>query len=104
MPKDAKVDLIAVNLEEAPRQITSMLERHKMKLTVALDQDGAVAAKYAATAIPQTVIIDREGKIVRLFVGSSPQFEKELRAALAELLGPPSNGGPVTSPAAPQAD
>ena len=104
MPREAKVDLIAVNLEEAPRQITSMLERHKMKLTVALDQDGAVAAKYAATAIPQTVIIDREGKIVRLFVGSSPQFEKELRSALAELLGPPSNGGPVTVPTPPAAD
>ncbi|MFM9065917.1 MAG: TlpA family protein disulfide reductase [Planctomycetota bacterium] len=105
LPKDAKVDLIAVNLEEQPRQITSMLERHKLKVNVALDQDGAVAAKYSATAIPQTVIIDREGKVVRLFVGGGPQFEKELRDALTEILGPPpSNGGAVPAPKPVQAD
>jgi thiol-disulfide isomerase/thioredoxin len=87
-PAEAKVDLIAVNLEEAPRQITAMLERHGWKLAVALDQDGAVASKYAANAIPQTVIVDREGKVARLFVGGGPQFEAELRAALTEILTP----------------
>jgi hypothetical protein len=57
-------------------------------LAVALDQDGAVASKYAANAIPQTVIVDREGKVARLFVGGGPQFEAELRAALTEILTP----------------
>jgi hypothetical protein len=55
-------------------------------MAVALDQDGAVAAKYAAAAIPQTVIVDRDGKVARLFVGGGPQFEADLRAALTELL------------------
>jgi thiol-disulfide isomerase/thioredoxin len=87
-PTEAKVDLIAVNLEETPRQITAMLDRHGWKMPVALDQDGAVAAKYAATAIPQTVIIDREGKVARLFVGGGPQFEAELRSALTDILAP----------------
>ena len=88
LPPEAKVDLIAVNLEETPKQITSLLERQKWKMAVALDQDGAVAAKYAATAIPQTVIIDREGKVASLFVGGGPQFEADLRAAIAALLNP----------------
>src|SRR4029077_7944685 len=53
--RDQDVRLIAVNLEETPKQITAMLERQKMNLTVALDREGRVAEKYKASAIPQTV-------------------------------------------------
>ena len=53
--RDQGVQLIAVNLQETPKEITAMLERHKLDLTVALDRDGVVAEKYAANAIPQTV-------------------------------------------------
>ena len=59
------VQLIAVNQQETAKQINSMLERHKLDLTVALDRDGAVSQKYRAEAIPQTVIIDREGNVAR---------------------------------------
>ena len=84
---DDDVDLIAVNMEEQPKQITSMLERHKMNMTVALDRDGVVAARYAVTAIPQTVVIDAEGNVARLFVGGGPKLADPLRAALKELTG-----------------
>lgn len=84
---DQGVQLVGVNLEEQAKQITSTLERHKMHLTVAMDQDGVVAGKYEASAIPQTVVIDREGKIVRLFVGGGPHLAEQLREVLRELLG-----------------
>ena len=57
------VQLIAVNLEEPAKQITATLERHKLEVTVAMDIDGVVATKYEANAIPQTVIIGRDGNI-----------------------------------------
>ena len=63
------------------------MERHKLKVPVALDRDGVVAAKYAVTAIPQTVVIDREGKIARLFVGGGPKMADALRKAIQELNG-----------------
>lgn len=85
---DQDVQLIAVNLEEPARAITAMLERHKLKLTVAMDIDGVAAGKYEATAIPQTVIIDREGKVARLFVGGGPKLADQLRDALREVLKP----------------
>ncbi len=85
---DRGVELYAVNLQEAPRDIKAMLERHKFDVTVALDRDGVVAERYAATAIPQTVIIDREGKVARLYVGSSPDLEKSLRDSLNALQAP----------------
>jgi thiol-disulfide isomerase/thioredoxin len=79
------VELFAVNMEEQPEQIKSTLERHKLKVPVVLDRDGVVAAKYAVTAIPQTVVIDREGKIARLFVGGGKKTAESLRKALQEL-------------------
>jgi thiol-disulfide isomerase/thioredoxin len=79
------VDFVAVNLEEQPEQVKAVLERHKLNMPVALDRDGVVAAKYAVTAIPQTVVIDREGKIARLFVGGGKKTADALRKALQEL-------------------
>ncbi len=84
--KDRGVQLVAVNLQEDPKQISAMLERHKMHPTVALDRDGAVAQKYEANAIPQTVIIDKEGKVARLFVGGGPHLGDQLREALKAVL------------------
>lgn len=88
------VRLIAVNLEEPPKTITATLERHKLNVTVALDQDGVAATKYQATAIPQTVIIDREGNVARLFVGGGPKLADQLRDALQSIV----TGGDTTKP------
>jgi len=84
--KDRGVRLVAVNLQESPKEITAMLERHKMSLTVALDRDGVVANKYAATAIPQTVIVGPDGKVERLFIGGGPRLGDQLREAILPLL------------------
>lgn len=95
---DKGVDLVAVNLEEQPDAIKSMLERHKLKLTVALDRDGVVSAKYAVTAIPQTVVVDRDGKVARLFVGGGQGTADALKKTLQEL-----SGDKPATPAAPAA-
>jgi peroxiredoxin len=83
---DRGVQLIAVNLQEDPKQITAMLQRHNLSPTVALDRDGAVAEKYAANAIPQTVVIKGDGTVARLFVGGGPHLGDQLREALNAAL------------------
>lgn len=82
---DQKVRLVAVNMEEQPTEIKSTLERHKLNVPVVLDIDGVAAARYSVTSIPQTVVIDRDGNIARLFVGGGPKLAEPLRKALAEL-------------------
>jgi thiol-disulfide isomerase/thioredoxin len=83
---DRQVELVAVNLEEQPNTIKSVLERHKLKIPVALDRDGVVAARYAVNAIPQTVLIDREGNVARLFIGGGKNAADALREAIKELV------------------
>jgi peroxiredoxin len=85
---DKDVLVVAVNLEEGPQAITSMFERHKLSMPVALDEDGAVSAKYGVTSIPQTIVIDREGKVVRHYIGGSPKLGEEVTAVLQDLLKP----------------
>jgi peroxiredoxin len=85
---DQHVELVAINLQEAPEQIKAALQRLQLDMTVALDSDGRVAEKYGATAIPQTVIIGRDGKVARLFVGGGARFDEQLREALTSVLSP----------------
>jgi thiol-disulfide isomerase/thioredoxin len=76
--KDQNVRLVAVNLQETAAQ--------KLNVTVALDRDGGVADKYGAVAIPQTVIIGRDGQVARLFVGGGAHLEEQLKAAIKAVL------------------
>lgn len=79
------VKLVAVNMQEDAASVKGLMERLKLEPTVALDIDGATAEKYSVTAIPQTVVIDREGKVARLFVGGGPTFLAQLRESLEAL-------------------
>jgi peroxiredoxin len=83
---DQGVQLVAVNLQETAEQVKALLERQKLKVTVALDRDGSVADKYKAVAIPQTVIVDREGKVARVFVGGGSHLEEQLNEAIKAVL------------------
>ena len=80
------VKLIAINLGETPDQIKTVLTRLKLKTDVVLDTDGRIAERYGANDIPQTVIIGRDGKVARLFVGAGSRFDEKLRQALKAVL------------------
>ena len=90
------VQVVAVNLEEAPDQISAMLERHKWQIPVALDREGVVAAKYGVTAIPQTIIINRDGTVARHFIGGDSKLGKKLVESVNGLISAP---GPKKTPA-----
>lgn len=83
---DQGVELFAINLEETPEKVKAALERLKLSTTVAMDRDGRIAEKYGATSIPQTVIINRDGTVARLFVGGGARFDEQLRGALKTVL------------------
>ncbi|MBN1854059.1 MAG: TlpA family protein disulfide reductase [Pirellulales bacterium] len=85
--EDRGVRFIAVNLQETPELIASTLKRLNLETTVALDQEGIVAEKYGATAIPHTVIIDSDGTIARLYIGGGPQLGDHLRDAFRDIFG-----------------
>jgi len=86
--KDSGVELVLVNCEEPETRVRPFLERLKSIPTVVLDSDGTVGKQYNVAAIPQTVLIDREGGIVEVLVGASDENEELLRKKIEELLRP----------------
>jgi peroxiredoxin len=83
---DKGVELLAVNLEEPQDKVKATLDRQKLAVPVALDRDGVAAGRYAVTSIPQVVVIDRDGKVARLFIGGGKETADGLRSALQALL------------------
>jgi thioredoxin-like negative regulator of GroEL len=68
------------------------MQRHKLSLTtVALDRDGAVAAKYGVSSIPQTLILDAQGNVVRHYLGASAKLGEQLTTSLQSLLEGPAS-------------
>jgi peroxiredoxin/outer membrane lipoprotein-sorting protein len=62
--------VIAMNLQQDADTVKAFVEKKKWTLPVALDTDGAVAQKYKASAIPETVVIGKDGTVKQVFVGS----------------------------------
>ncbi|MCH7911285.1 MAG: redoxin domain-containing protein [Candidatus Hydrogenedentes bacterium] len=80
------VRLYAVNLQEDSSDIRQYLKSEKLDLTVLLDKEASVAAQYKAEAIPQTVIIGKDGTVQVVHVGISPDLEAQVTAELSALV------------------
>lgn len=83
--RDRGVRMFAVNLAEAPDDVKDFVEQSGLELTVIMDPQGKISEDYQAEAIPQTVLIDRQGKVRFVHVGLLPNLREQLAAELTEL-------------------
>lgn len=83
---DKGVVLYFVNLQEDAETINEFLKEQELEVPVVLDTEGAVAAEYGVTGIPQTVIIGKDGKVQVVHVGFSPNLQKQLTGEIESLL------------------
>ena len=81
-----EVELVAINLQEGKDRINTAMGRLAIAANVLMDVDGEVAQLYQANAIPQTVIIDRNGTVTHLFVGGGTKFVEQFSTALKATL------------------
>lgn len=85
--KDKGVVFYAVNQGEEAPIVHEFLVSQKLNVPVAIDLEGKVGMQFGVVGIPQTVIIDKTGKIQVIHVGADDdigvQLAKELDAVLA---------------------
>ncbi len=91
------VRMVAVNLQEAPQRIETVVKRLGITATVALDREGLIAEKYGASSIPHTVVVGPDGKVAKVFVGFSSSLEEQLRTTIEKLKSPGGVAKPDTT-------
>ena len=84
---DQGVVFYAVDMREDPQTIKTFMRQNNVDMPVALDKTAEVARLYGVEGIPQTVLIDKNGKVQSVHSGFGPdtkaRLEKELDAILA---------------------
>ncbi|MFT5300745.1 MAG: thiol-disulfide isomerase/thioredoxin [Mariniblastus sp.] len=80
-----EVAFLAINLEEDVDASKEFLKARVLNIPVGLDS-GEISKQFDVTSVPQTVIIDPQGKIAFLGVGNSNDLEEKLKNAIEELI------------------
>ena len=81
-----KVVFIAVNQSEDPETIKPFLERKEWKMTVGLD-NGDIGDLFDVNGIPQSVVIDQEGKVAFVKIGASEDLYDKMFRAIKDVAG-----------------
>lgn len=84
--REKGVVFYAVNLREEADDIREFLKEKEIEAPVLLDSDGEVGQQYQANAIPQTVLIGKDGRVQVVHVGFGPNAKKQLIKELKDLL------------------
>lgn len=80
-------EMIAVAVKDHPNRVAEFTKKHGLPFKVALDMSGEVSRHFGKVRItPTTFVIDRQGRMVRRFVGEPDwrEFDRVVSKALAE--------------------
>jgi thiol-disulfide isomerase/thioredoxin len=85
---DRGVEFYAINIGEAAPDVQKFLSTAKVRPNVLMDPEGEIASAFKAEAIPQTVLIGKDGVVEAVHVGyaSLESLEKELTEQLEVLV------------------
>ncbi len=78
------VQVIGVAYQDTRAEVTARLAAQKLRFPVALDEGERLSRLYGVTGVPETFIIDAEGRLRQVFIG--PLDEATLRAAIERVL------------------
>jgi len=82
---NAELEILAVNVNEAPDKVRTFVQQNDMRFPVPLDTKGSIAGSYFVRAIPTSLFIDEQGIIVAVHVGTLT--EQTLQGYIQQLFG-----------------
>jgi peroxiredoxin len=84
--KDRRLAVLAVNLQESPKQVARFMRDFRLTFPALLDADLAVAGRYQVRGLPATFLIDRQGRIVGQALGARDWSSAPAQALVGSLL------------------
>lgn len=82
--QDTELVFLGVNVWDKDDDAREYLRQYNITFDSAIDASGGTAIDYGVSGIPETFFIDRNGKIVRHFVG--PLGDQQLAGFIDEIL------------------
>ena len=76
----------AVNVGEDAATIQEFLKASELEVPVAMDADSSISQQYQANAIPQTVLIGKDGKVQVVHIGFGGNLADQLTKEIEDLL------------------
>jgi len=83
---DKGVAFFAVNTGESGQAVKNFLDEKNLDIPLVLDDDGTIGSAYGVSALPHLVIIDAEGTVRHVHLGSGPGTEERLESEIDALL------------------
>ncbi|MEW6673482.1 MAG: redoxin domain-containing protein [Thermodesulfobacteriota bacterium] len=84
--KDDNFAMVTINLKEPADLVKKFFASYKLTFVGLLDPQGKTTSKMAVRALPTTLIIDKNGKILGMALGSRPWSGKKSMALFEHLI------------------
>lgn len=79
-------ELLAVAIDARVEDVRVFQNRHQLSFPILLDLDQAVYTSYQAMGVPESLLIDREGRIVERYVGPRAWDALEYKDRIRKLI------------------
>ena len=80
-------ELVAVAIDDKEEDVRAFQERYRLSFPILLDLDQAVYGSYQTMGVPESLLVDREGRIVERYVGPREWDAVEYKDRIRELIG-----------------
>ncbi len=79
-------ELVAVAIDDKEEDVRAFQERYRLSFPILLDLNQAVYAGYQTMGVPESLLIDRDGRIVERYVGPREWDAIEYKSRIQELI------------------
>jgi len=84
-------ELVAVAIDEDEADVQAFQERYGLSFPIVLDLDQKVYQSYQAMGVPESLLLDRSGRIIERYVGprewDAPEHVERIRTVIAGASG-----------------
>ncbi|MBA31087.1 MAG: hypothetical protein CL748_00950 [Chloroflexi bacterium] len=81
--KDYDVEFIGVAIWDTQEDVDKFIKKYDVNYPIVIDDNGQIAVDFGVAAIPEKILIDKNGKIVKKILG--PSSSKDLNNIISEI-------------------
>lgn len=81
-----RVVAASIDTRRAARDVRAFVDRHGITFPVLLDPEQRVTRAFRTVGVPESILLDREGRVVRRWVGEIDPLSEEIVESVREAL------------------